>query len=117
MLERKHPRVSEEEGVVMDERRGWRCFAAGVALAVASGLGGCAHDLGLLPAPDAKVPPGAPKVAYDQASGVAVLVEGDAWNANPKDLEKVMTPIRITVQNRSTQPVRITFSDFALESP
>jgi len=63
------------------------------------------------------VAPGAAQVAYDQESGVQVLVEGDAWHANPKDLEKVMTPIRVTVHNRSAQPIRVTFSDFALESP
>ena len=100
----------------MDERRRWGWLAVGVAV-VLVGLGGCAHEQGLLPAPQAKVAPGTKEVAYDQASGVDVYVEGDAWHANPGDLEKVMTPIRVTVRNRSAQPVRITFSDFALESP
>jgi hypothetical protein len=100
----------------MDERWRWRSWAAGMAVVLVC-LVGCAHEQGLLPAPEAKVAPGTPKVAYDQSSGVEVLVEGDAWHGNPRDLDKVMTPIRVTVRNRSAEPVRITFKDFALETP
>jgi hypothetical protein len=89
-----------------------------VVLIGAMGLAaGCAHQEGLLPAPQAKVMPGSPKLAYDERSGVEVLVNGDAWKSNPSDLGKVMTPVGVTVRNRGQSPIRIAYQDFALETP
>jgi hypothetical protein len=94
-------------------RMGWLPMSM---LAGSVGLG-CAHREGLVPAPQATVIPGQPTVAYDQRSGVEVLINGDAWRSNPRDLDKVMTPVRVTIQNRSDTPIRVSYKAFALETP
>jgi hypothetical protein len=84
--------------------------------AMAAGAG-CAHDEGLIPAPQAATTPGRPRLAYDQAEGVAVFVDGDAWKGAPRDLEDVMAPLWVTVQNHGKEPVRLLYRDFTLELP
>jgi hypothetical protein len=91
----------------------WAC-AAGL---VVSGFVGCAHDDGLVPAPEAKVVPSATKIAYERSSGVEVLVDGDGWHGNPRDLEKVMTPVRVAIHNKTAHPITVKYVDFSLESP
>lgn len=104
-------------------KRSWRERASNAGMAASAlGLvavlsGGCAHDEGLVPAPQAILAPGSPRLAYDQAAGVVVFVNGDAWSGSPRDLEEVMTPVWVTVQNRSTREVRLMYQDFALEQP
>jgi hypothetical protein len=80
-------------------------------------LGACAHDEGLVPAPQARRPPGAPRIAYDEQRGVEVLADGDAWRGDPRDLEDVMTPISVTIRNHRERPIRISYQEFALQTP
>jgi hypothetical protein len=92
--------------------------ATGAALVVALGAAGCAHqDEGLVPAPQASVVPGEPRLAYDTQGDVELWVDGDAWRAQPRDLEEVMTPIWVTVRNRGQRPVRLMYKDFGLQYP
>lgn len=46
-----------------------------------------------------------------------IFVNGDAWSGTPRDLAEVMTPVWVTVQNRSKRDVRLMYQDFALEPP
>jgi hypothetical protein len=96
--------------------RWWLWLVMGAGLAGA-GPPGCAHDEGLVPAPQASVVPGAPRLAYDQEGAVAIWVDGDGWRGDPRDLEQVMTPILVTVSNRGQRPLRLMYRDFALEFP
>lgn len=78
---------------------------------------GCAQDQGLVPAPQAKIVPGTKELAYQVANGVLVQAHGDAWQGHPADLDDVMTPVRVTIRNRSDKPVRVMYRDFALRTP
>jgi hypothetical protein len=89
-------------------------MAAGLALLL---TGACAHEEGLVPAPQAALTSGAPRLAYDRANGVTVFVDGDAWRGEPRDLEKVMAPVWVTVRNGSSQPVRLMYRDFWIHLP
>jgi hypothetical protein len=86
-------------------------------LACGVGAAGCAHDEGLVPAPQATVVPGERRLAYDQEGDVSVWVDGDAWRGRPRDLEEVMTPIWLTLQNHGQKPVRVMYRDLNLEVP
>jgi hypothetical protein len=96
----------------MGQRGSWRLAALVAALA----CDGCAHHPGLVPDPQATVVPDNSKTAYDQADGVVVFVNGDAWKSNPRDLADVMTPIKVTVRNERQSRIRIGYKDFALKT-
>lgn len=90
----------------------------GLLLILAAGLGvgggvlGCAAHSQLVPAPDAE------RVTEDAAaataSGVRVVADPDAWRGQPGDLEWVMTPVHVRVENHSGRTLRIRHADFAL---
>jgi hypothetical protein len=96
--------------------RRWAVGLLGLAMA-GGAVAGCAYQEGLVPAPSAAVVPGSPRVAYDKGGQVGLWVDGDAWRGYPRDLESVMTPIWVTIQNRGQQPVRVMYKDLALEYP
>jgi hypothetical protein len=52
-----------------------------------------------------------------QEGEISLWVDGDAWRGEPRDLEKVVAPVWVTVQNRGKQPVRLMYKDLALEYP
>jgi hypothetical protein len=89
-------------------------LASGLTLFLAAG---CAHDRGLVPAPQAARAPSSSRLAEKQVNGLVVLVDGDAWKGEPRDLAKVITPIWVTVRNRSRQPARIIHQNFSLLMP
>ena len=84
-----------------------------VSLAVAAGLTGCASNDYLAPASGASVV-GQKGLTVETRNGVRVYVHGHAWNGDPSDLAEVMTPVYVTVQNLSSQPIRLAYADFAL---
>jgi hypothetical protein len=94
-----------------------RPAASAVFFAAALLATGCRHAEGLLPSPEAMIAPGIPKQAFDRAEGVFVFVNGDAWAATPVDLETFMTPLWVTVEDRGSKAVRLTYEDFTLEMP
>jgi hypothetical protein len=67
-----------------------------------------------MPGPTAQVPAGQDKTAKAQASGVQVAVTTESWKGRPSDLPRVLTPVRVTIQNRSGHPIRLRYQDFAL---
>lgn len=89
--------------------------ATTVMFASLLGLGaGCARDPALVPAAGATLVPGRPGLAVEAEAGIRVYVHGDAWQGDPSDLERVMTPVRVTIENRSGQRIRIQYGSFKL---
>ncbi|HLL82252.1 MAG TPA: hypothetical protein VK420_06360, partial [Longimicrobium sp.] len=76
-------------------------------------LSGCA-TVGIQPAPDATMVAGDTNAAFAVASDVRVTVRTDAWQGGPADLERVLTPLEVTIENNSGQPVRVRYQDFGL---
>ena len=76
----------------------------------------CAHTPRLLPAPEAQHPPGDPGSAIASAAGVQVTVSSQRWKGNPPDLESIVTPLHVAIENGSTVAIRIRYRDFTLTS-
>lgn len=74
----------------------------------------CGHLPELKPDPAAPRAPGNPNVAFQEVSGVRVLVAGDAWDADPKNLPTVLTPVKVTIENQSGRPLKINYDEFKL---
>lgn len=73
---------------------------------------GCATAM-LAPATDARRVPGLASGADAEVSGVRIIAEVDAWPGDRRILGQVQ-PIRITIENHGTAPVRIRYDDFVL---
>lgn len=76
---------------------------------------GCASQQ-LRPAPEAQLVPNEPDVALAQSDGVRMTVDADAWSAYPRGLEKTITPIKVTIENRSDQPLRVRYNEIVLRT-
>src|ERR1700687_5073674 len=74
----------------------------------------CGHMPELKPDPAAPRAPGNPNAALAEVSGVKVLVAGDAWDADPKNLPTVLTPVKVTIENQSGRPLKINYDEFKL---
>ena len=83
--------------------------------AVLTGLvllwGGCATDTRLDPAPTVRTI--APEQAVKVVNDVRVTADADAWQGIPAVIEYV-TPIKVTIENQHTAPLRIGYDLFAL---
>lgn len=75
-----------------------------VPLAVTAGILGCAA------APQV-VPAATPSAATD---GVTLTVRDSEWTGYPDDLTDYLTPVRVSLYNGSSRPVRVSYVDFAL---
>jgi hypothetical protein len=88
--------------------------------AVAAGLlvliSGCTTTPELSPAPSANEAQSLEAAAVSTVEGVHIVARADAWTGRPEIKEEV-TPLRVTIENNSTQPLRIRYSEFALVSP
>lgn len=56
-----------------------------------------------------------PNAASEKVADVSVLIETQAWSGDPAILPKV-TPVRVTIQNKSGNLIRIRSSEFAFVS-
>ncbi|ATB29336.1 hypothetical protein [Melittangium boletus] len=73
---------------------------------------GCATTPTLQPlATSPTTPKGAPLA---QEQGVLLVARGDSWRGNPSDLERVLTPVEVRLENHGERPLRIDTADFAL---
>ncbi len=79
-----------------------------------SALAGCGPHHYLAPAPTATRVPGVKDAATAQVAGVSLVVDGNAWSGNPSNLQQVMVPVEVEIQNGSDGPLRIRYSEFAL---
>lgn len=59
--------------------------------------------------------PGALASAAD--AGVRVTMRTGAWTGDPANLEEFFTPVRVTLHNGSTHPLRIRYSELVIRSP
>lgn len=84
-----------------------------LAYALAASCG--ASSTLILPAPTAETA-GARNVATTTEGGVMAEVATEAWNSFPPDLEKQVTPIRLTLVNQSGEPVKVRYQDLQLVS-
>lgn len=91
-----------------------RSLAALAAVLLAAG---CAGPARLAPAPGADVLPGHGYAALAQEGGVRLTVVANAWRGHPDNLADEITPLKVTIENRGTQPLRIRYNEFALEAP
>lgn len=83
-------------------------------LLVSMPVAGCARGPHLKPAPEAQQLFGDKKGAFVEAFGVRVIARGRAWSGNPPNLEEILTPIQITLQNRSGRAIRVEYHQFVL---
>ena len=74
----------------------------------------CAHTPVLVPAPDAQRLPGQPAAAVASSEGVRVTVNSQRWKGQPADLDSIVTPLHVVVENGSQVPIRIRYQDFTL---
>jgi hypothetical protein len=78
---------------------------------------GCIPETQLRPDPSAQRLQTDGDAARAEASGLQLVADGTAWKGVPEDLERSLTPVRVTLENRSGRPVRLAYGDFALVSP
>ncbi len=102
------------QGGIM-ESAGRRFLLLPLAALCVSVLTGCAGRH-LEPAPTALRVPGSKNEAVAETAGVRVTVDGKAWKGEPSNLQDVMIPIRVRLENNSGRPIRIRYSEFALQS-
>jgi hypothetical protein len=87
----------------------WRACGCAALLALA-----CAHTPRLVPAPDAQRLPDDPQAAVAGAAGVQVTVRPRNWQGQPPDLESIVTPLHVTVENGSAAAIQIRYQYFTL---
>lgn len=75
---------------------------------------GCVMQPLLIPDRDARLAVDSQSVAIAEEAGVRVWADGTAWRSNPYNLPQVMTPVKLTVENRSGKKVRVAYRDLAL---
>lgn len=89
----------------------------GAAAATLTLVAGCAsHRAYLVPAPSANLENGG-HAATASADGVKITVVPNAWNGRPQDLYRLVTPMKVRIENKSDRPIRLAYEDFALEGP
>src|SRR6202022_4943121 len=77
----------------------------------------CAHTPVLVPAPDAQRLPCQPAAAVASAEGVRVTVNSQRWKGQPADLDSIVTPLHVVVENGSQGPIGIGYGGFTLTNP
>jgi hypothetical protein len=87
------------------------------AIAIFMLLVACAHAPRLVPAPEAQRVPNDPSTAVAAAAGVEVYVNAQQWDGIPPDLPSIVTPVYVTIANRSDAPVLVRYRDFTLTGP
>ena len=85
----------------------------GVTVIALLNVVGCARPVTLRPAPGATDAEWMAQAAVSQVEDVKIIAQGDAWNGDP-DIVQYTTPVRVVIENGSTQPVRLRYQEFAL---
>lgn len=91
-----------------------RCYRLTLLLLSALLVTACMGRVKLRPAATAQTLPGEKKAAVAEAAGVRMVVETDQWSGYPVNLNQVATPLRVTVENRSSEPLRLRYNEFTL---
>jgi hypothetical protein len=91
-----------------------RWIVSALLLALIISTGGCAaKHVVLVPATNAMLAP-QPNSAQGSSEGVSVQLRVNAWDDDPKTLDKDLVPMEIAIQNDSGRPLAIRYEDFAL---
>lgn len=85
-----------------------------VVLSALLAAAGCAYRPYLVPAANIPTAPNNAKTGVAEAAGVRIEANGDAWTGQPSNLGRLITPVLVTVQNKSGKPLRIQYKDFKL---
>ncbi len=91
----------------MRTRASWPVLAALLFAA------GCLTQTKLQPLPAAQTTQGGAALA--EAEGVRLVADGDAWKGSPSNLENIVTPVRVRLENQSGRPLRLEYEHFVLE--
>ena len=75
---------------------------------------GCGRNPDLSPAPGAQLVSAPGEAAIAEAGGVRLTAQVQAWDADPENLQDVMTPIRVEIFNGSNEPIRVRNQEFQL---
>jgi hypothetical protein len=75
-------------------------------------VAGC--QAGLMPAPEAQLVPNRRHAAVAESHGVRIVAETDAWHGSPSDLEGLVVPLLVTIENLGPVPVRLRYDAFTL---
>lgn len=89
-----------------------RIRAPWLALAALLLAAGCVSTTTLQPLPS--TPTTRAGSAFTEAEGVRLVADGDAWRGTPSDLESIVTPVRVRIENQSGRPLRIAYEAFTL---
>jgi hypothetical protein len=89
-----------------------RTRASWLALAALLLAAGCVTPTTLQPLPS--TPTTQTGAAIAEAEGVRLVADGDAWRGNPSDLERIVTPVQVRLENQSGRPLRIEYESFTL---
>lgn len=81
-------------------------------LAALLGAAGCVTQTTLQPL--ATTPTTQTGAAVAEANGVRLVADGDSWRGNPSNLENIVTPVQVRLENQSGRPLRIDYKDFVL---
>ncbi|WP_375768654.1 hypothetical protein NR798_44415 [Archangium gephyra] len=90
-----------------------RTRAPWLALAALLLAAGCVSTTTLQPLPS--TPTTQAGAALAEAEGVRLVADGDAWKGTPSDLERIVTPVRVRIENQSGRPLRIDYDSFSLK--
>lgn len=77
-------------------------------------LSSCVVEPFLVPDVGAQPVTGDESTAYAEQQGVHFYADGAAWKGDPPQLAQVMTPVLITIDNRSSRSLRLSYSDLRL---
>jgi hypothetical protein len=91
----------------MRTRASWPLLAALLFAA------GCMTQTKLQPLPAARTTQGGAALA--EVEGVRLVADGAAWKGSPSDLENIVTPVEVRLENQSGRPLRIEYDHFVLE--
>jgi hypothetical protein len=61
--------------------------------------------------------PGRRAAAVAQSDGVRIVAEPGAWWGEPRDLEGLIMPLLVTIENTGSTPLRLRYDAFALLAP
>ena len=95
-------------------RKTWQAFRSTALLGCCVLAAYACAPVELRPASDARVVADAPRAAVAEDSAVRVIVEAGAWSANPRNLDQEILPLKVTIENDGSEPVRVRYADFTL---
>ncbi|HZH13336.1 MAG TPA: hypothetical protein VE057_03135 [Archangium sp.] len=90
-----------------------RTRAPWLALAALLLAAGCVSTTTLQPLPSTPTTQAGSAIA--EAEGVRLVADGDAWKGVPSDLERIVTPVRVRIENQSGRPLRMEYESFTLK--